>query len=65
MSLEIFGHTKGLDLLLAKDGGHLGVWGEPLFVRGILQVVGLQVGPQTFNDLGSGQLLVLLGVILK
>ena len=61
MGFQILCHAEGLDLLLAKDGGHLGIRGEPLLVGGILQVVGLQVGPQTFNNLGSGQLLVLLG----
>ncbi len=62
MSLDIFGHTKGLDFLLAKDGGHHSVWGEPLLVGEILQVAGLQVGPQPLYYLRSGQLLVLLGV---
>jgi hypothetical protein len=36
MVLQILGHAEGLDLLLAKDGLHQLVGGEPLLVLGVL-----------------------------
>ena len=51
MFLEVLGHAEGLDLLGSEHGGHGLVGGEPLLVLGVLEVVLLQVGPETFDDL--------------
>ena len=51
MFLEVLGHAEGLDLLGSEHGGHGLVGGEPLLVLGILEVVLLQVGPETLDDL--------------
>jgi hypothetical protein len=59
--LEILGHAKGLDLLLAKDRLHQLVRGEPLLVLRVLEVLLLEVGPEPLDDLAPGELLVLLG----
>ena len=61
MLLEILGHTEGLHLLLAEDGGHGGVRGEELLVLRILEVVLLQVGKEPLDALRPGDLLPLLG----
>ena len=61
MFLEILCHSECLDLLSPEDGLHELVWGEPLLVGRVLEVLLLEVGPQPLDDLGPGQLLVLLG----
>ena len=61
MSLEELGHTKGTNLVLSENGDHLGVGSEVLLVLGVLELVGLDVGPEALDHLGSGELLVLLG----
>ena len=61
MSLEELRHAEGTDLILSEDGDHLGVGGEVLLVLGVLELVGLEVGPDPLHHLGSGQLLPLLG----
>ena len=61
MSLEELGHTEGTNLVLSEDGDHLGVGGEVLLVLRVLELVGLDVGPEPLDDLGSAELLVLLG----
>ena len=61
VSLEELGHTEGTNLVLSEDGDHLGVGSEVLLVLGVLQLVGLDVGPEPLDHLGPGELLVLLG----
>ena len=61
MSLEELGHTEGTDLVLSKDGDHLGVRCEVLLVLGVLELVVLDVGPESLDNLGPGELLSLLG----
>ena len=61
MGLEELGHAEGADLVLSEDGLHLGVGLEVLLVLGVLELVGLEVGPDPLHHLGSGQLLSLLG----
>ena len=61
MGLEELGHPEGTDLLLSEDGLHLGVGDEVLLVLGVLQLVGLDVSPESLDNLGPGQLLSLLG----
>ena len=61
MGLEELCHSEGTDLLLSEDGLHLGVGNEVLLVLGVLELVGLDVGPEALDHLGSGELLVLLG----
>ena len=61
MSLEELDHTKGTNLVLSENGDHLGVGSEVLLVLGVLELVGLDVGPEALDHLGSGELLVLLG----
>merc|ERR1719367_1337695 len=61
LSLEELGHAEGADLLLPEDWLHLGVGLEVLLVLGVLELVGLEVGPDPLHHLGSGQLLSLLG----
>ena len=61
MSLEELGHTKGTNLVLSENGDHLGVGSEVLLVIRVLELVGLDVGPEALDHLGSGELLVLLG----
>ena len=51
MFLEVLGHAEGLDLLGSEHGGHGLVGGEPLLVLGVLEVVLLQVGPETLDNL--------------
>merc|ERR1712122_178119 len=53
VSLEELGHTKGTDLVLSKDGDHLGVGGEVLLVLGVLELLALDVSPEAFDNLGS------------
>ena len=53
MFLQVLGHAEGLDLLGSEHGGHGLVGGEPLLVLGVLEVVLLQVGPETLDDLKS------------
>ena len=59
MSLEMLGHPKRLLPLLAKDGLHLLVRGEPLLVLRVLELVLLEVGPQMLHHLRTGHLLLL------
>lgn len=61
MSLEELGHTEGTNLVLSENGNHLGVGSEVLLVLGVLELVGLDVGPEPLDNLGPGELLVLLG----
>ena len=61
MSLQEFGHTESSDFILAEDWLHLFVRVEELFVLGILQLLLLDVGPESLHNLGSAQLLALLG----
>lgn len=60
MPLQVFGHTEGFDLFLAKDGGHNFVWREELSVGWILEFVLLDVRPEPLGDLAPRQLLALL-----
>merc|ERR1719464_1866909 len=60
VSLEELCHTEGTNLVLSEDGDHLGVGGEVLLVLRVLQLVGLDVGPESLDHLGPGELLVLL-----
>ena len=60
VSLEELGHTEGTNLVLSEDGDHLGVGCEVLLVLGVLQLVGLDVGPEPLDNLGPRELLVLL-----
>ena len=53
VSLEELGHTEGTDLVLSKDGDHLGVGGEVLLVLGVLELLALDVGPEALDNLGS------------
>ena len=52
MLLEVLGHAKGLDLLLAEDRLHELVRGEELLVLGVLEILLLQVGPEPLHHLG-------------
>ena len=61
MALEELGHAEGADLVLSEDGLHLGVGLEVLLVLGVLELVRLEVGPDSLDHLGPGQLLTLLG----
>lgn len=61
VGLEELGHAEGAHLVSPEDGLHLGVGGEVLLVLGVLQLVGLEVGPDPLDDLGPGELLTLLG----
>ena len=61
MGLEELGHPEGTDLLLSKDGLHLGVGDEVLLVLWVLELVGLDVSPKSLDNLWPGQLLSLLG----
>ncbi len=61
MSFQMLGHTEGSDLLVSKDGLHLLVGVEELLVLGVLQLLLLDVGPEPLHNLGSAQLLSLLG----
>merc|ERR1712241_1164692 len=47
--------------VLSEDGLHLGVGLEVLLVLGVLELVCLEVGPDSLDHLGPGQLLTLLG----
>jgi len=60
MLLEILGHAETLDLLSTEDGGHGLVGSEPLLVLRVLQLVLLQIGPQTLGALRARNLLSLL-----
>lgn len=51
VSLEVLRHAKSANLLLAEDGLHLSVRCEKLFVLRVLQLLLLEVGPDTFDDL--------------
>ena len=53
MSLEELGHTESTDLVLSKDGLHLGVGCEELLVLGVLEFVVLDVSPESLDNLGS------------
>merc|ERR1712045_1066522 len=61
VALEELGHAEGADLVLSEDGLHLGVGLEVLLVLGVLELVRLEVGPDSLDYLGPGQLLTLLG----
>ena len=61
VGLEELGHAEGADLVVSEDRLHLGVGLEVLLVLGVLELVGLEVGPDPLHHLGSGQLLPLLG----
>ena len=61
VSLEELGHTEGTDLVLSEDGDHLGVGCEVLLVLGVLELLALDVSPEALDNLGSGELLSLLG----
>merc|ERR1712203_482703 len=52
VSLEELGHTEGTNLVLSEDGDHLGVGSEVLLVLGVLQLVGLDVGPEPVTTSG-------------
>ena len=56
--LKVLGHSEGLDLLGAENLGHLLVGGEELLVRGVLEVVLLDVRPQLLDALGTAGLLL-------
>ena len=51
MMHEALAHAETFQSLAAKDGLHDRVWGEPLHVVGVLQLVLLQIGPQTLHNL--------------
>ena len=53
VALQVLGHTETLDLLSPKDGSHGVVGGEPLLVLGILEILLLEVGPQTLGALNQ------------
>merc|ERR550525_797481 len=59
--LEVLGHAEGLDLLAPEDGLHQLVRGEVLLVLRVLKLLLLEVSPEPLDNLGPGQLLVLLG----
>jgi len=61
MSLQELGHAESSDLVLAEDWLHLLVRVEELFVLWVLQLLLLDVCPQSLDNLGSAQLLALLG----
>ena len=61
VGLEELGHAEGADLVLPEDRLHLGVGLEVLLVLGVLELVGLEVSPDPLHNLGSGELLSLLG----
>ena len=61
VGLEELGHAEGADLVVSEDRLHLGVGLEVLLVLGVLELVGLEVGPDPLHHLGSGKLLALLG----
>lgn len=61
MSLEELGHSEGTNLVLAEDGLHLSVGCEVLLVLWVLELVVLDVGPESLDHLWSGELLSLLG----
>ena len=51
VALQVLGHTETLDLLRPEDGSHGVIGSEPLLVLGILQVLLLEVGPETLGAL--------------
>ena len=51
VALQVLGHAETLDLLCSEDGCHGVVGGEPLLVLGILEILLLEVGPQTLGAL--------------
>ena len=51
VALQVLGHAETLDLLGPEDGCHGVVGGEPLLVLGILQILLLEVGPETLGAL--------------
>ena len=51
------GQLKHRDLRFSKHGQQLGVGVDEAFVFCVLQVFGLDVVPQLFDDLGAGDLL--------
>ena len=51
MLLQVFGHTETLDLLITKDGSHGFIGSEPLLVLGVLELLLLQVGPESLDTL--------------
>jgi len=57
--LQVLRHREGPDLLLAEYGGHQRVRGEELLVCRVLQILLLEIGPETFYALSPGYLLVL------
>ena len=56
MALEVFNHTKPLDLFLSEHLGHGDVRGEHPFVVRILKVVLLNLDPQILDQLRPGHL---------
>ena len=54
--LEVLAHGERLDLLVAEDGGHGVVRGEPLLVRGVLEVLLLEIGPQPLDALNKNKI---------
>ena len=54
MSGEELGHGEGSHSVVAKDLGHFLVREEVLLVIGVLEVVGLQVGPEVLDALPAG-----------
>ena len=50
--LQVFCHTETSDLLSTKNLCHGVVGGEKLFILWVLEVLLLQVGPQTLRNLG-------------
>ena len=60
MLLEVLGHPKSPDPLLAKYGLHLLIRSEELLVLGVLEVVALDVSPESLHHLGPPHLLSFL-----
>merc|ERR1712210_37515 len=52
VGLEELGHAEGADLVVPEDRLHLGVGLEVLLVLGVLELVGLEVGPDLFTTSG-------------
>ena len=53
MLLQILGHAEALDPLSAEDRRHGRVGSEELLVLGILEVLLLEVGPESLDNLSK------------
>ena len=53
MLLQELAHGEALDLLIPKDGGHGIIGGEVLLVLGVLELLLLQVGPESLDTLNE------------